>query len=557
MSLIVQTCREGRTLPQQIKSLFVRIGIDFLADFRMVLGQIMSHNPSPFPRRHNLLRSAPAWLLMFITVAAQASLNVTNFSSTNVIQIMPMGDSITDDCEVQGAWREPLQPLFDSNGIQFNFVGRENSSFTVGQAFTKVHHEGYCGAVIASPGVSTPEHFYTAAQNYLDNIAPDALAAHTPNILLVLIGANDIGHGRNPTLTGGTIISNFLSIVFADDPGVNVILAKITTLSNAALGYAPYATNVPIYNAALQAQVNIRHAKGQNVYLADMFSQVDYNTMFMSDHLHPNALGLATMAQEWYTRVQSILTGTNRVTVSLIHGGDTWSYSDTGTDLGANWSQPGFDDSQWKSGLGRFGYGELPDATKVSFGSDSNNVNTTTYFRKKIVVPWNQYFTNLNFRLTETAGAVVYVNGQEFYRTNLPPGPISYSTPATTNIVGDPEYIYYQNNFATTLVPGTNVIAVEVHQNNATNSVLGFDMELLGGAWVVPPPTLSASVIATNIVLNWPVTNGAAFSLYSSPQLTGAPWQPVSAPLQTNSGQITASVPVSTNGGFFQLQLNQ
>jgi len=123
--------------------------------------------------------------------------------------------------------------------------------------------------------------------------------------------------------------------------------------------------------------------------------------------------------------------------------------------------------------------------------------------------------------------------------------------------VGDPEYIYYQNNFATTLVPGTNVIAVEVHQNNATNSVLGFDMELLGGAWVVPPPTLSASVIATNIVLNWPVTNGAAFSLYSSPQLTGAPWQPVSAPLQTNSGQITASVPVSTNGGFFQLQLNQ
>lgn len=472
---------------------------------------------------------------------------------------MPMGDSITDDCVTNGAWRAHLQPLLDGQGIPFNFVGRETSTFySNNPTFTKLHHEGYCGAVIASPGVSQPDNFYTAAQNYLDYIAPGALGANTPNLMLILIGANDMGHGRVPALTGGEIMSNFLNIVYSDAPNTYVIISKITTLSNAALSYAPYATNVPLYNAALQWQVNKRRLKGQHIALADMFSVVPYATGFMSDHLHPNASGLAAIAQEFDTRIQCLLTNDNPITAQLIYGGDTWSYNDTGTDLGTNWTQPGYDDSQWKTGLGRFGYGEsTADGTVVSNGGNSNSVNTTTYFIKKITVPWNQYFTNLNFRLTQSAGAVVYLNGQELFRTNLPSGPISYSTLATNANLGDPEFIYYQTNFAMSLPPGTNTIAVEVHQSSATNSILGFDMELFGGAWIVPPPLLSASVTnVNNIFLSWPQTNGAAFALYSAAQLSGAAWQPVSTPLQTNNGQISTTVPLGANGGYFRLQLS-
>ncbi len=512
---------------------------------------------TPHARCNLMLRRGLAWLMLFSALAARAELNLTNYSATNLIQVMPVGDSITDDCVTNGAWREPMQPLLDSNHVPYNCVGRENSSYTLGQAFTKIHHEGYCGAVIAPPGVSAPERIYTAAENYLQNIVPGALAAHTPNIMLVLIGANDIGHGRDPYHTANVDMSALLDSIFSNTPAANIILAKITTLSNAGLGYAPFATNVPIYNAALQAMVNQRQALGQNVYLADMFSVVDYATMFNSDHLHPNAAGLAAIAHEWYTRIQSILTGTNQITVSLIHGGDNWTYSDTGTDLGTNWSQPAYDDSLWSSGAGRFGYGELPDATTVNFGADPNNKNITTYFRKRIVVPWNQYFTNLNFRLSQTAGAVVWLNGQEAFRTNLPPGPIACTNLATASLNGNPGYIYYQTSLAATLRPGTNLIAVEVHQNAVTNAVLGFDMELLGGAFVVPAPTLSASLSNNSIVLNWPVTNGAAFTLYSTPQLAGPTWQPVAAPLQTNNGQITAAIPLGVGTGYFQLQLNQ
>jgi len=99
------------------------------------------------------------------------------------------------------------------------------------------------------------------------------------------------------------------TLIFSNAPNANVILAKASSLQNGSAGglnYGVYATNVPIYNAALQNMINQRRALGQNVFLADMFSAVDYNTMFLSDHVHPNTLGLQAIAREWLTRLQAI-----------------------------------------------------------------------------------------------------------------------------------------------------------------------------------------------------------------------------------------------------------
>ena len=103
--------------------------------------------------------------------------------------------------------------------------------------------------------------------------------------------------------------------------------------------------------------------------------------MFMSDHVHPNTAGLEAVAAEWLTRLQAISIATNHLTSTLIHGGDVWAYSDTGQDLGTNWAQPGFDDSGWSNGPARLGYGELTDATTLSFGPNPSNKYTTAYFR--------------------------------------------------------------------------------------------------------------------------------------------------------------------------------
>jgi len=387
-------------------------------------------------------------LLVGSLVTVRAELVLTNFSAANPIKIMAIGDSITDDCVANGAWRRYLQPLLDSNGYPFNFVGRIQSAPTGG--FTKTAHEGYCGAVVAPPGVyGGTVHGYAGTNAYLQIIVPDALSNVTPDIVLVLIGANDIGRGRDPYQVATNDMPALLDIIFSNAPNANVILTKAMSLSNGNVGgmlYGTYATNVPIYNAALQRMVNQRHALGQNVFLADMFSVVDYNSMFQTDHVHPNTLGLQTIAQEWFTRIKSIIITTNLVTTTLIHGGDVWKYSDTGQDLGTNWSQTNYDDSGWASGPARLGYPDAPVLTTVNYGSDTNNKYITTYFRDTFVPPANTAITNLNFRLSRVDGAVVWLNGQEAFRTNMPAGPISFTNETAKVTIGEASFIFFPAN---------------------------------------------------------------------------------------------------------------
>ncbi len=87
----------------------------------------------------------------------------------------------------------------------------------------------------------------------------------------------------------------------------------------------------------------------------------------------------------------------------------------------------------------------------------------------------------LNFSLLRDDGAVVYLNGTEIYRTNLPSGAIGYSTLASANVSGTAENAFL-NFIAPTslLVPGANVIAVEVHQDFAGSSDISMDLRLLG-----------------------------------------------------------------------------
>src|SRR5262249_46288882 len=129
--------------------------------------------------------------------SAHGELLLTNFSAGNLIKIMPSGDSIIDDCSTNGAWRAPLQPLLEASGIPFTNTGR-NLSFAY-TGFTKRNHEGYCGTVIAPPGVFAVYNYGTT-DAYLQRILRDALAItnNRPHLMLILIGANDIGRGRNP-----------------------------------------------------------------------------------------------------------------------------------------------------------------------------------------------------------------------------------------------------------------------------------------------------------------------------------------------------------------------
>ncbi len=158
-----------------------------------------------------------------------------------------------------------------------------------------------------------------------------------------------------------------------------------------------------------------------------------------------------------------------------------WKYLDDGSDQGTNWRMPAFDDSSWASGRGILGYPADDVRTELHYGTDPGNKFITYYFRKTINLPDAATYTNLLAEIVHDDGVILYLNGIEAYRDNLPSGTVTASTLANTAISGGDETTYFAANLdASLLVPGTNVLAVEIHQAQPDSSDIGFDLGLSG-----------------------------------------------------------------------------
>src|SRR5689334_3098429 len=184
-----------------------------------------------------------------------------------------------------------------------------------------------------------------------------------------------------------------------------------------------------------------------------------------------NKLSLCTLASVFW------LAASASAQVNLIAPGATWRYLDTGVDQGVTWKNVGFVDTAWKTGVGEFGYGDLDEATVISYGADVNNKIPTYYFRHTFNISNPSAFSTIAMTLTYDDGAVVYVNGNEVYRISMPVGPVTYTTLATTAADYVPEVVSLP---ASAFVAGANTIAVEVHQANGTSSDVSFNLVLAG-----------------------------------------------------------------------------
>ena len=206
--------------------------------------------------------------------------------------------------------------------------------------------------------------------------------------------------------------------------------------------------------------------------------------------------------------VVSIQTALEPYAATLIPSRSVWKFLDNGSNQGTAWTQTDFNDSSWSSGPARFGYGGDGEETTVSYGGNASAKHIATYFRQSFVAP-GAVITNLTFRLVRDDGAVVFLNGRELYRSNMPGGALNYTTLASSAVGGADEQTFYPTSLSiTNLLPGTNVVAVEVHQASANSSDLGFDLELVGNGYIPAPVSalsLRATVSGDNLTLRWPV----------------------------------------------------
>lgn len=166
-----------------------------------------------------------------------------------------------------------------------------------------------------------------------------------------------------------------------------------------------------------------------------------------------------------------------------------WRYQQTTNLDEVAWTEPGYEDLAWPVGRGLLGFennsGIVP-MIRTGLKDPRQPTNSLPaghayYFRTPVVV--TQALTG--YVLTASAyvddGAVFHVNGREVYRLRMPLGePVRHDTLATAQPPGgdatSPDVFTLP---ASVLRSGTNIVAVSVHQQNASSSDVVFGLQLV------------------------------------------------------------------------------
>jgi hypothetical protein len=166
------------------------------------------------------------------------------------------------------------------------------------------------------------------------------------------------------------------------------------------------------------------------------------------------------------------------VSTSVIAAGSEWRYWDRGGDLGTAWRTGTFDDSAWARGAGPLGYGESYIRTVVSYGTSSSAKHITTYVRRTFEVADPAEVIGMRGRLMYDDGVVIHLNGAELARVAMPSGTITASTRSAGHEANNTYATLDWSARTGLLLPGTNTIAVEIHQMEPSSSDLVFDLAL-------------------------------------------------------------------------------
>ena len=208
--------------------------------------------------------------------------------------VMPLGDSITYGygSTTGGGYRVPLltRALADKHSV--TFVGSVSSgpATVSGQPFPK-GNEGHSGYSIDD----------SSSTKGISPLVDQALATYKPNIVLLMIGTNDM-HYKLDLPNAPARLGKLLDQITTDLPSALIVVAKIVPANGA------QDTLTQAYNAGIPAVVQARTAQGKHLVQVDMYAALDHwSTTLFKDSEHPNDAGYSLMADTWYGAIHSLL----------------------------------------------------------------------------------------------------------------------------------------------------------------------------------------------------------------------------------------------------------
>ena len=156
--------------------------------------------------------------------------------------------------------------------------------------------------------------------------------------------------------------------------------------------------------------------------------------------------------------------------------GQYWNYWNSKDAPDDAWNSTA-DLSQWKHGASPLGWGDRDAATPFVLAASERPI--TTYFARDVNLGTISADFELTLDVRVDDGAVIYVNGTEVKRVNMPEGAVTNNTNAKSNV----SLGAAKKNLATVSVPrdvlkdGVNRIAVEEHANYAGAVSVSFDLK--------------------------------------------------------------------------------
>ena len=227
------------------------------------------------------------------------------------VRIMCIGDSITEGKNLHnGGYRKPLQDLLRQTGYSLTYVGKEDDGTQANKTgfsgnMDNANHEGYGSFRIdeilnggSEEGRSAPPIAQT-------------LASYHPDVILVMLGTNDILQNHEIG-TIGQRVEKLIDTIFSTDKSITIVLAQITPLPGGRDAAAV------AYNAQISDLVAKEKAQGHGIVLADMHSALNSPADFLGS-VHPTQQGYNKMAAVWY----EALTGQKAPTIGAPSPGVT------------------------------------------------------------------------------------------------------------------------------------------------------------------------------------------------------------------------------------------
>ena len=233
------------------------------------------------------------------------------FPKGGLLRLMPLGDSITRGSgSGYGNYRRPLQSLLARGTHTFQFVGTNTEqSFNYHgpdpeQTFNPYQpgHEGYGGFRIDQIAGNSPA---TDDGGVSYPGLSRVLATDKPDIILLMLGTNDVNQGYDPGGPGYRGSAGFAADAAArldalidklmkSHPRLTLVVATIPPLADPVKDRLAQA-----YNVFIPQIVAARRKQGQHILFTNMHAGLTLSDM-SPDGIHPVTAGYDKMARLWY-----------------------------------------------------------------------------------------------------------------------------------------------------------------------------------------------------------------------------------------------------------------